>query len=150
MKTVILALVFIGQSALAADNFFCTSEERDQTVQLTQLSDWEVQRDQGNVDYTARYRISIHTTELAFPSLVEDVTAEKFDVLVGFHPEAKLDGEDVAFEIFLDELDQASLVIGDQAYAYTYRVDERIGDLTSALTLGHSRTPESELSRPFA
>lgn len=121
MKILILSILFIGQSALAAEDFFCTSEERDQTVQLTQVSDWVLVPDVDTVDYRAKYQITLHTTELAFPDLSEEVIADKFDVQVDFAPTKTLDGEAVLFTMFLDELDQAVLAVGNKAYAYTCR-----------------------------
>ena len=122
MKILILFFLIASSFNLYAnvndeESYLCYSDQIDKTVLLKQISDYE-DYTQDDWEQTARYKISIQTTELAFPDFVSEGKALNADVFFTYQADSLYGGQEVSFNMYLDELDESSLSIGDRRFDY--------------------------------
>lgn len=113
MKT-IFTLMFMALSlqAIASETIVCSSKKGNRVVTLesvgpaveTTFEDWE---------YEQPYKITIASKNSIVADYMSLGTAYSADVMFNFLADEKINGMDVRFYLYWDELDQSGLEIGD-------------------------------------
>lgn len=113
MKTVFTAILMaLSLQAFASETIVCTSKKGNKIVTLesvgsaveTTFEDWE---------YEQPYKITIASKDSIVADYMSLGTAYSADVMFNFFADKKIEGMEVRFYLYWDELDQSGVQIGD-------------------------------------